>query len=172
MSSADALTTGLFALPTLAWAVVTRQLWIHRRVRPEPSPLYGPAAVAAGLITLHGALHVVEVFLPVGIGGGTAFAALRDATLLGVTAVGRHTPARHAAARVATRAALARDELRSPGGLRSPGARADHPAGGFHRLAAHRVRVAVARDRDHGRVVPAAGDSHGQAGGVGAGARG
>ena len=90
MSSADALTTGLFALPTLAWAVVTRQLWIHRRVRPEPSPLYGPAAVAAGLITLHGVLHVVEVFLPVGIGGGTAFAAMRDATLLGSTAVGRH----------------------------------------------------------------------------------
>jgi signal transduction histidine kinase len=90
MSPADALTAGLFALPTLAWAVVTRQLWLHRRVRPEPSPLFGPAVVASGLITLHGALHVVEVFLPVGIGGGTAFAALRDATLLCAAAVGRH----------------------------------------------------------------------------------
>jgi signal transduction histidine kinase len=91
MSPADALTASLFALPTLAWAVVTRQLWLHRRVRPEPSPLFGPAVVATGLITLHGGLHVVEVFLPVGIGGGTAFAALRDATLLAATAVGRHT---------------------------------------------------------------------------------
>src|SRR5262249_29477052 len=90
MSRADALTAGLFALPTLAWAVVTRQLWLHRRVRPEPSPLFGPAVGASGLITLHGAMHVVEVFLPVGIGGGTAFAALRDATLLGATVVGRH----------------------------------------------------------------------------------
>jgi len=90
MSPAAALTAGLFALPTLAWAVVTRQLWLHRRVRPEPSPLFGPAVAASGLITLHGALHVVEVFLPVGIGSGTAFAALRDATLLGATVVGRH----------------------------------------------------------------------------------
>jgi hypothetical protein len=70
MSRADALTAGLFALPTLAWAVVTRQLWLHRRVRPEPSPLFGPAVVASGLVTLRGALHIVEVFLPVGIGAG------------------------------------------------------------------------------------------------------
>jgi signal transduction histidine kinase len=91
MSPADALTAGLFALPTLAWAVVTRQLWLHCRVRPEPSPLFRPAVAASGLITLHGALHVVEAFLPVAIGGGAAFAALRDATLLGATAVGRHT---------------------------------------------------------------------------------
>src|SRR5262249_56340983 len=91
MRPADALPAGLSALPTVGWAVVTRQLWLHRRVRPEPSPLFGPAIVASGLITLHGALHVVEAFLPVAIGGGAAFAALRDATLLGATAVGRHT---------------------------------------------------------------------------------
>jgi hypothetical protein len=91
MTAGDALTAGLFALPTLIWAVIARQLWLHRRLRPEPSPLFGPAVAATGLITLHGALHVVEAFLPAEIGSNDTFAALRDATLLGAATVGRHT---------------------------------------------------------------------------------
>src|SRR5262245_14113994 len=80
----------LYALPTLVWGVFTRQLWIHRRTRPEPSQLFGPAMAATTFITMHGAIHVVEAFVPAGAVDASTFAVARATTLLAATAAGRH----------------------------------------------------------------------------------
>jgi len=83
MSPADALTAGLFALPTLAWAVITRQLWLHRRMRPEPSPLFGPAVAATG----HGfGFFLPELLLIVELLGASTAVVLGHAAVLAATA--------------------------------------------------------------------------------------